>query len=131
MRKWLIALTALPLLCPPAASEETVAPGNIVFEATTKNVDRNGAAQDVRIATQVWSFPGRGRSPAPGEALQELPLRGFYIAHLLSGTIAATTDDQAVEYKKSGAYWSVKPGATMRIRTIGELAVIETIVVRK
>jgi hypothetical protein len=130
MRKWLIALTALPLLCPPAASEETMAPGNIVFEATTKNVDRNGAAQDVRIATQVWSFPGRGRGEALQE-LQELPLRGFYIAHLLSGTIAVTTDDQAVEYKKSGAYWSVKPGATMRIRTIGELAVIETIVVGK
>jgi hypothetical protein len=123
MRKKLIALIALPLLCPPAASEET-ASTNIVFEATTKNVDRNGAAQDVRITTQVWKFPGRG------EALQELPMRGFYIAHLLSGTIAATTVGQAVEYK-SGAYWSVKPGATMLIKTIGELAVIETIIVDK
>jgi hypothetical protein len=124
MRKNFIALAALPLLCPPAAGEETVTPGNSVFEATTKNVDRNDVAQDVRITNQVWRFPGQGGSP------QELPLRGFYIAHLLSGTIAATTDGQTVEYN-SGAYWSVKPGATMRIKTIGELAVIETIVVGK
>jgi hypothetical protein len=123
MHKKIIALIALPLLCSPAASEET-ASRDIVFEATTTNVDRNGAAQDVRITTQVWRFPGRG------EALQELPLRGFYIAHLLSGTVAATTVDRAVEYK-SGAYWSVKPSATMLIKTIGELAVIETIVVGK
>jgi quercetin dioxygenase-like cupin family protein len=121
MREKFIALAALPLLCSPAASEEGVAPTNILFEATTKNADKNGAAQDVRITTQVWSFPGQGESP------QELPVRGFYIAHLLSGEIAATIDGQTVKYS-SGAYWSVKPNATMRIKTIGELAVIETIV---
>src|SRR6266567_7132316 len=106
MRKIFIALAALPLLCSPAASEETASPTNIVFEATTKNVDKNGAAQDVRITTQVWGFPGQGQAP------QELPLRGFYIAHLLSGTVAATIDGQTVKYD-AGAYWSVKPGATM------------------
>ena len=122
MRKKFIAMAALPMLPSPCASEEAGSPTNTLFEATTKNVDKNGAAQDVRISTQVWRVPG------PSEAPQELPLRGFYIAHLLSGEIAATIDRQTIKYG-SGAYWSVKPGAIMRIQTLGQLATIETIVV--
>jgi outer membrane protein assembly factor BamB len=121
MRGEFIALAALPLLCSPAASEEAGAPTDTLFEATTKNVDKNGAARDVRVTYQVWRFPGQGEAP------QELPLRGFYIAHLLGGEIAATIDGQTVKYS-SGAYWSVKPDATMWINTIGQLATIETIV---
>ena len=121
MYRTYLALAVLPLLCCPAAGEEARAPTNTLFDSTTKNVDKNGAARDVRITNQVWRFPG------PGEVPQELPLPGFYIAHLLSGEIAATIDGQTVKYG-SGAYWSVKQGATMRIETLGQLVTIETIV---
>jgi hypothetical protein len=50
-------------------------------------------------------------------------LRGFYVAHLISGHISAMIDGQRTEHLL-GDHWTVKLRATMRIKAIGEVAVI-------
>jgi len=57
-------------------------------------------------------------------------LRGFYTAHLLSGIISTTIDGQTTAHLP-GDYWTVKPGAIMQVKVIGEVAVMETIVMAK
>ena len=52
------------------------------------------------------------------------------MAHLLSGQILATVDGQTTQHLP-GDYWTVKAGATMRVRVVGEVAVLETTVVSK
>jgi hypothetical protein len=63
-------------------------------------------------------------------APQEIPLRGFYVAHLLSGSISTTIDGETTK-QPPGAYWAVKAGAAMQVRVLGEFAVLETIVTAK
>jgi quercetin dioxygenase-like cupin family protein len=93
----------------------------LVFEGDTATPAKNGAPQAVHVSVQSWAI-------APQE--REIPLRGFYVAHLLSGQISTTIDGQTTEHLP-GDYWTVKPGATMQLKALGEVAVLETTVVAK
>lgn len=92
-----------------------------VFEARTTIPAKNGATQAVHVSVQSWGIAGQE---------QEVPLNGFYVAHLLSGQILATIDGQTTQHLP-GNYWTVKAGAAMKVKVVGEVAVLETIVVSK
>jgi hypothetical protein len=121
MMKRVAALFALCAITLPLAGAiaETLAP-TLVFEGNTTTPAKNGAAQAVHIVVQSWGVGGT----------QDIPLRGFYVAHLLSGQISATIDGQTTAHLP-GDYWTVKAGAAMRVKVVGEAAVLETIVVGK
>ena len=92
-----------------------------VFEGTTTMLGKNGATQAVQIAVQSWAITGQER---------EIPLRGFYVAHLITGQISATVDGKTTAHLP-GDYWTVKAGATMQVKVVGEVAVLETTVIVK
>jgi len=92
-----------------------------VFEASTTIPAKNGATQAVHVSVQSWGIAGPEH---------EIPLQGFYVAHLLSGQILATIDGQTRQHLP-GDYWTVKAGATMGVNVVGEVAVLETTVVSK
>jgi uncharacterized cupin superfamily protein len=102
------------------ARAETLSPA-AVFEGSASTPAKNGTARPVHISVQSWGISGQE---------QEIPLREFYVAHLLSGAISATIDGQTTEHLP-GDYWIVKAGAAMRVKVIGEVAVLETTVVSK
>jgi hypothetical protein len=114
-----IALVAIAV--PMAAAMAQARPPILVFEGNTTTTQKNGATQAAHIVVQSWAIAGKEN---------EIPLRGFYVAHLLSGQIIATIDGQATGHEP-GDYWTVKPSAGMRIKVVGEAAVLETIVVAK
>jgi quercetin dioxygenase-like cupin family protein len=120
--KYIAATTALVVIAGPLAGAMAEAlPPTPVFEANTTIPAKNGATQAVHIVVQAWSIADKEH---------EIPLHGFYVAHLLSGVISATIDGQTTEHLP-GDYWSVKAGATMRVKVVGEVAVLETTVVAK
>ena len=98
-----------------------LSPPTPVYEANTTIPAKNGATQAVHVSVQSWAISGQG---------QEIPLQGFYVAHLLSGQILATIDGQTTQHLP-GDYWTVNAGAAMRVKTGGEVAVLETTVVSK
>lgn len=110
---------------------ETLVPSE-VFEGTVPMASPNAMAPagphamapTGHVSVQTWKLSG------PKEVVHELPLQGFYVAHLLSGTIATTIEGQTTNQPASG-YWTVRAGATMKVSVLSELAVIETIVVTK
>jgi hypothetical protein len=96
------------------------------FAADTITPARNGVTQTIHINVQSWAIAGkRGNGTT-----HEIPLRGFYLAHLLGGDVAATIDGQTTE-RIPGSYWAVKAGATMKVKVLGEFAVLETIALTK
>jgi hypothetical protein len=95
-----------------------------VFEGAITAPTKDGAAQPAKISVQSWELSNQEG------AAQEIPLRGFYVAHLLSGDIATTVDGQTAE-RVPDAYWTVKEGATMQVKVVSELAVLETIAATK
>ncbi len=95
-----------------------------VFEGNSAVPAKNGTTQPVHISVQSWEMGG------PKGATHEIPLRGFYLAHLLSGSISTTIDGETTK-QPPGAYWTVKAGASMQVKVLGEFAVLETIVVAK
>jgi hypothetical protein len=104
----------------PGAIPQALSP-TPVYEANTTIPAKNGATQAVHVSVQSWAISGQG---------QEIPLQGFYVAHLLSGQILATIDGQTTQHLP-GDYWTVNAGAAMRVKTGGEVAVLETTVVSK
>ena len=104
----------------PAAAAEALLP-TPVFEGDTNLPARNGATEAVHVSVQSWGIAGQE---------QEIPVQGFYVAHLLSGQILATIDGQTTQHSP-GDYWTVKAGASMRVKVVGEVAVLETTVVSK
>jgi quercetin dioxygenase-like cupin family protein len=116
----LAALSAAPFA---QAVAQTLEP-RPVFEGTVTAPVKNGAAQPANISVQSWELPNQEG------AAHEIPLRGFYVAHLLSGDISTTVDGQTAAHVP-GDYWTVKPGATMQVKVLSELAVLETIVATK
>jgi quercetin dioxygenase-like cupin family protein len=92
-----------------------------VFDGNTMTSAKNGATQSVHVSVQSWAIAGQDH---------EIPLRGFYVAHLLSGQISTTIDGQTAG-RLPGDYWTVKAGAAMQVKVIGEVAVLETTVVTK
>ncbi len=118
----LVAITialakAAPLIHSPATE----------FEGDTALPARSGTARSVHISVESWGIAGeRGGKGTP----QEIPLRGFYVAHLLSGDISTTIDGQTAQHLP-GDYWAVRAGAAMQVKVLGEFAVLETTVVAK
>jgi quercetin dioxygenase-like cupin family protein len=104
----------------PGAMAEALSP-TPVFEANTTIPAKNGAAEAVHVSVHSWGITGQD---------QEIPLQGFYVAHLLSGQILATIDGQTMQHLP-GDYWTVKAGAAMRVKVVGEVAVLETTLVSK
>jgi len=84
----------------------------------------DGTVQPVEVSIQSWDLV-RGEG-----GMYEIPLRGFYVAHLLSGNISTSIDGQTTN-QPPGAYWAVQSGATMKVGVYGEAAKLETIVVSK
>jgi hypothetical protein len=108
---------SLPLA---GATAPTLSPTPL-FDGKTKVPSKSGATQAVRVSVQSWTIFG------PED---KLPLRGFYVAHLVSGQISTTIDGQKMEHLP-GDYWAVKAGQSMQVKVVGEVAVLETIVVAK
>jgi len=102
------------------AKAEALAP-TPVFEGSTTIPAKNGPMEAVHVSVQSWAISRRE---------QQIPLQGFYVAHLLSGQISATIDGQTTPHV-AGDYWTVKAGAAMRVSVVGEVAALETIVVSK
>ena len=114
---------AVPL---SGAAAQTLSPA-MEFEARTTTPAKTGTSQPAHITIQSWGLAGqRGQNGTE----HEIALRGFYLAHLLSGDIATTMDGQTVK-RAPGDYWIVKSGATMQVKVLGEYAMLETIVVTK
>jgi hypothetical protein len=91
---------------------------------STTIVARNGTAQPVHVSVQSWGIAGQNG------ASHEILLRGFYVAHLLSGQLSATIDGQTTEHLP-GDYWTVKAAATMQVKVVGEVTALETTIVGK
>ncbi len=109
-------LVAIPLAA--AFAQTTLSPRS-VFEGTAPAATAGG--QPVHVTVQSWAIPSRH-----GE-LYELPIRGFYVAHLQAGDIATTIDGQTTE-REPGSFWTVKSGASMQVKVLGEFAMLETII---
>jgi hypothetical protein len=121
MRKCIAVTTALVAIAVPSAGiiAQALEPAPM-FDANITIPTKNGGTQAAGIVVQSWAI----------SAEQEIPLAGFYVAHLRSGAISTTIDRQTTE-RLPGDYWTVKPSARMRVKAIGEIAVLETIVVTK
>jgi hypothetical protein len=104
----------------PGAVAQALSP-TPVYEANATIPAKNGGSQAVHVSVHAWAISGQE---------QEIPLQGFYVAHLLSGQISATLDGQTTQHLP-GDYWAVKAGAAMRVKAGGEVAVLETTVVSK
>jgi len=104
----------------PGAMAQALSP-TPVYEGNTTIPTKNGATEAAHISIQSWAIGGQER---------EIPLQGFYVAHLLSGQVSTTIDGGTTQHL-AGDYWTVKAGAAMRVKVIGEVAVLETIVVSK
>jgi hypothetical protein len=112
-----LAAIALPLA---GAMAQALAPTPLSEGATTTPA-KDGATQAVHVSVQAWAIDGQEK---------EIPLRDFYVAHLISGQILATVDGETKGHWP-GDYWVVKAGAGMRVKVVGEIAVLETTVVTK
>jgi quercetin dioxygenase-like cupin family protein len=110
-----LVLGAAPLA---GALAQGLSPAPIYEGSTTVSV-QNGASKQIHVKVESWDIAGQNHSA------HEVPLRGFYLAHLLSGEISATIDGQMTNHAP-GDYWTVKPGATMQVKVLGEFAVLET-----
>jgi quercetin dioxygenase-like cupin family protein len=122
----LVALSAgLALSVPPLAGvfAQGLSPAP-VFEGSTTVYAKNGVTQAIHIKVESWGIAGQGQET------RKLPLPGFYIAHLLSGDISTIIDGQLTTYAP-GDYWTVRSGAIMQVKVLGEFAVLETIVVTR
>jgi EutQ-like cupin domain len=125
MMKRVTAITTLVSIAIPLAGAiaETLSP-TPVFEGKTTTPAKDGTIRTVHVIVQSWEIAGQDRET------QEIPLRGFYVARVLSGEISTTVDGQTTQHLP-GDYWTVKAGATMKVKVIGEFAVLETTVVAK
>ena len=122
MTKCIAVITAFIAIAGPlpGAMAQALSP-TPVYEANTTIPAKNGATQAVYVSVQAWAIAGQE---------QEMPLHGFYVAHLLSGQILATIDERTTQHLP-GDYWTVKAGASMKVKVVGEVAVLETTVVSK
>ena len=112
----IVAIAGLPL----GATAQGLSPAP-VYEGDTTVQAKNGASETAHVSVQSWAIAGQE---------QEIPVQGFYVAHLLSGQILATIQGQTTQHLP-GDYWPVKGGASMRVQAVGEVAVLETTAVSK
>jgi quercetin dioxygenase-like cupin family protein len=105
------------------AMAQTRAPSPISDEHATIQT-KAGATETVHTTVQVWPLPGQG------DGTHEIPIRGFYMAHLTGGHVAATVGNRTTNYLP-GDFWVVPAGAVMQVKVLGEGALLETTVVAK
>jgi hypothetical protein len=118
-----IAIVASLALTPAAAIAQANVSPKVLFEGNLAAPQKD-AAPTGQASVKSWEFFNKNG------AVQELPLAGFYVAHLVSGKVAATIDGQTTNYQP-GSYWTVKAGAKMQVKVLGEMAVLETITASK
>lgn len=116
-------VAAVVLLSGAAAAQQTLSP-RVLFEGALPTAQQPGGQTGQTTSVKSWELLGKDG------AAQDIPLTGFYVAHLVSGRLAATTDGQTANYEP-GAYWTVKPGASMQVKVLSEMAVLETITANK
>lgn len=116
-----VMTAAIVAIVGPSPGAMAQAVSSPVFEANATVPGKNGATEAVHVSVQAWEIGGEQ---------QEMPLYGFYVAHLLSGHILATIDGRTMQHLP-GDYWTVKAGAAMTVKVVGEVAVLETTVVSK
>jgi uncharacterized cupin superfamily protein len=102
------------------AMAQTLSPSP-VYEGDTTIRAKNGIMESAHVSVKAWAVTRQE---------EEIPLRGFYVAHLLTGQVDVTIDGQTTQHLP-GDYWTVKAGAIMKARTSGDVAVLETTVVGK
>ncbi len=119
-----IAEMAISILIsiPLAATVNTLS--TQLFQGKATTVGKKGKQVPVTISIQSWGLSRQEH------VIHDIPLRGFYVAHLLTGHIAETIQGQTTEHLP-GDYWTVKDGATMQVNVLGQSAVLETIVTSK
>ena len=115
-----LALAALPWA--GAAAQTLVLTPLSQSKLTAPKTD--GTVQPVEVSIQSWDLV-RGEG-----GMYEIPLRGFYVAHLLNGDISTTIDGQTTT-QPADAYWAVKSGGTMQVKVNGQVAKLETITFSK
>ena len=124
MKRITFSSALLPIMISSTGAVAATLAPNTIFEGIAPAAPNTGAGQPGHVSIQSWQLAG------PKDVVHEIPLRGFYVAHLLSGDVSTTTDGEATT-QPPGAYWIVKAGATLRVKVLSEFAVIETIVVTK
>ena len=117
-----IVSAALAVIATPSAAVAEMLSPISVFEGSTTAPSKNGTEQPINISVQSWKMSGSKN------VTHEIPLHGFYIAHLRGGSILTTIGGQTSE-RKPGDYWAVNGETAMRVNVLGERAVMETIVV--
>jgi hypothetical protein len=125
MTKRVAVIVAMASLALPSAAimAQTKLSPNVLFEGALPAPQKD-AAPAGQASVKSWQLFNRN------DAVQEIPLTGFYVAHLVSGDVAATINGQTTSYEP-GSYWTVKAGATMQLKVLGEMAVLETITASK
>ena len=122
-----IMVPLVAILVPLAgATGQTLSPTN-VFDASTTTPITGGATAGAHLTVQSWGIAGERGGKGPD---LEIPLKGFYVAHALSCALSATIDGQTTNHLP-GDYWTVKLGATMTVKALGEYAMFETIALAK
>jgi hypothetical protein len=116
-----IAVLALFALPSTGAIAQTKLSPQTLYEGAVPQKDRAPSGQ---TSIKSWELFNHN------DAWQDIPLTGFYVAHLLGGDIAAMIDGQTTNYQP-GSYWTVKAGAKMQVKVLGETAVLETITANK
>jgi hypothetical protein len=112
-----------PLLAQAAVSE---GPGPGIAEVTTRYSDvisiarAAGAPTSLRIELKQWQLAARG-------AAIEMPEQGFYVAHLMSGSVNVKLGGTSAPHA-GGDFWVVEKGTRMvvTINKPGEQALIQT-----
>lgn len=112
----------------PGAQEPAAAVSGIGMEHITRLTGpiavptAAGGALPLNVEVRDWTLTGRGSSA--------LPLQGFYLAHLLAGTVIADVGGTS-EPHQSGDFWTVPQGAQMivHIRPPSEVMSLQTIAV--
>jgi hypothetical protein len=61
-----------------------------MFEGNVTTPAKDGTRQSAHVSIQVWVIHGEEN------VTQEIPIQGFYIAHLISGQISVTSDGRTV-----------------------------------
>ena len=122
MTKCIVATIAIVAIAGPrpGAAAQGLSPTR-VYEGDTTIQAKNGSSETAHVSVQSWAIAGQE---------QEIPVQGFYVAHLLSGQILTTIQGQTTQHLP-GDYWPVKGGVSMRVQAVGEVAVLETTVVSK
>ena len=92
----------------------------ILYNGIVTTRTNRGNALPVRLSIQVLRFQSK---PAPQNVLP----RGFFVAHLVSGSILTTISGESPRRRAVDSFWTVKSGAQMAVTVSGEVAILQII----